>query len=97
MDIVFKICRTCNESKSEIEFKPKRRVCKKCIAKENAIKYKDVIKQYYVDHQEEIIAKSIERHRKKMIEQGYKKRGRKRIINVDKKPDNENVNETIET
>ena len=32
-----------------------------------------------------------------MIEQGYKKRGRKRIINVDKKPDNENVNETIET
>ena len=94
MDIVFKICKKCNESKSETEFKPKRRVCKKCIAKENAIKYKDVIKQYYVDNQEKIIQK---RHKKKMIEQGPKKRGRKRIINVDKKPDNENVNETIET
>jgi len=83
--IVYKFCRVCNQDKLCSEFREKRRVCKKCISKENQIKYKDVIKQYYVENQEKIIQRSIEYHKKKMELQGRKKPGRKRVINVDKK------------
>jgi hypothetical protein len=70
--IVYKFCRVCNQDKLCSEFREKRRVCKKCIYKENQIKYKDVIKQYYVENQEKIIQRSIEYHKKKMELQGRK-------------------------
>ena len=77
--IVYKFCRVCKLDKLCSEFREKRR-----ISKENQIKYKDVIKQYYVENQEKIIQRSIEYHKKKMELQGRKKPGRKRVINVDK-------------
>jgi hypothetical protein len=97
MDIVFKICRTCNQSKAESEFRVKRRVCKKCVSQANAIKYKDVIKKYYADNQEKIIERSMEFHRQKMLKQGYKKKGRKRTINVNKNIETETINESPKT
>ena len=97
MDTVFKICRTCNLSKCESEFRPKRRVCKKCVSKANSIKYKDVVRQYYVNHQEEMIARSMAYHKEKMEKQGYKKRGRKRTINVNKSLETETINESPKT
>ena len=60
-----------------------RKVCKKCVSKINNEKYKDLIKQYYVKHQEEIIQRSKDYHNKKIeLQGGPKKKGRPRIINV---------------
>jgi len=83
-EIVYKFCRECNLNKIETDFRPNRRVCKKCISKTNQIKYKDIVKQYYVTHQEEIIERSKEYQKKKIEKEGRKKLGRPRIINVDK-------------
>jgi hypothetical protein len=71
--------------KPESDFKAKRRVCKKCVSKINNIKYKDVIREYYVMHQEEMIQRAQEYYKNKvLLRGGPKKHGRPRTINVNK-------------
>jgi len=85
MEINLKICRNCLLEKPDSEYKPKRRVCKKCVSKINGIKYKDIIKEYYVTHQEELIQRSRENYQNKvLLRGGPKKHGRPRTVNVNK-------------
>ena len=82
-NIIFKLCKTCNLEKEEKEFRKNRRVCKKCVSIANSAKYGELIKNYYVTHQEEIIQRSKEYYQKKVQENGGpKKQGRPRTINV---------------
>jgi hypothetical protein len=78
-----KICKTCQVEKTLPEFKPHRRVCRKCDSKMNYEKYKDLFKEYYVKDQ--IKRLEYQKVYRKKISEGKPKLkvGRPRTVNVD--------------
>ena len=78
------ICRTCNiEKDKETDFRPKRRVCKKCISKNDILKYGHIVKKYYANHQDEICEKNLKYYYEKIKDKDHpRKIGRPRTINV---------------
>ena len=85
MEVNYKICRHCLLELPDADFKPKRRVCKKCVSKHNSIKYGPIIKQYYATHQDDLIKRAQEYYKNKVLKNGGpKKHGRPRTINVNK-------------
>lgn len=82
------ICKNCLQEKDkDTDFKPKRRVCRKCISKQDSIRYKHIIQKYYINHQDEICKRNLDYYYKKKLEnenepKPIKKLGRPRKINV---------------
>ena len=88
---ILKICKNCNEQKTEDLFKKGRRLCKACIYKINDEKNHDYIKNYYAIHQDEITSRRNEIYKQKMIKKYGSvekiQRGRPRTINIKKQVD----------
>lgn len=83
MELETKICKTCQEEKIIGDYKPHRKVCRKCDSKMNYEKYKMKFKEYYIQDQEKRIEYQKE-YRKKLSENKPKlKVGRPRTVNVD--------------
>ena len=77
-----KNCKICFTEKKNMEFKPHRKVCRKCDSKMNYEKYKDKFKEYYI--KDKIKELNIKRNIEKKISDGKPKNkiGRPRSINV---------------
>ena len=53
-EIIFKICKTCNEEKESTKYRPFARECKKCNNKKDAFNNAKRTKTFYVNHREEM-------------------------------------------
>ena len=53
-DIIFKICKTCNESKDITKYRQRSLVCNKCINKKDAANLIIRHKRFYINNKERI-------------------------------------------
>jgi len=81
MDSLLKTCKICAVEKQTDEFKPHRKVCRKCDSKMNYENYKTKFQEYYIINHEKRIQYQKEYREKKNINKI--KRGRpKKIIEI---------------
>ena len=64
---LFKICKLCNQNLSIECFRPKRRMCKKCVFIREYETHKKICRDYYYTHQEEILLQKANYYYKKNI------------------------------
>jgi hypothetical protein len=81
MDTLLKICKICLIEKTFNEYKPHRKVCRRCDSKINYNNYKNKFHEYYILNQDKRIQYQKEYREKKNV--NNIKRGRpKKIIDI---------------